>query len=68
MWRVEYTPQSGIGFLQQQLSMISKNIKRIRENRQANADSVRKQKEGVEKDIRELQKKFIVGHQRKPTT
>ena len=48
--------KSSVSFddLQQQLSMISKNIKRIRENRQANADSVRKQKEGVEKDIREL--------------
>ena len=40
--------------LQQQLSVISKNIKRIRENRQANADLIRKQKERIEKDIRNL--------------
>jgi DNA-binding beta-propeller fold protein YncE len=40
--------------LQQQLSVISKNIKRIRENRLTNADLIRKQKEGVEKDIRDL--------------
>jgi gas vesicle protein len=40
--------------LQQQLSVISKNIQRIRENRQANADLIRKQKERIEKDIRNL--------------
>ena len=40
--------------LHQQLSVISKNIKRIRENRQANADLIRKQKEKIEKDIRDL--------------
>ena len=40
--------------LQQQLSVISKNIQRIRENRQANADLIRKQKERIEKDIRDL--------------
>ena len=40
--------------LQQQLSMISKNITRIRENRQANADLIRKQKERIKKDIRDL--------------
>jgi len=40
--------------LQQQLSVISKNITRIRENRQANVDAIRKQKERIEKDIRDL--------------
>jgi len=40
--------------LQQQLTVISKNIIRIRENRQANADLIRKQKERIEKDIRDL--------------
>jgi WD40 repeat protein len=40
--------------LQQQLSIISKNIQRIRENRQASADLIRKQKERIEKDIRYL--------------
>jgi hypothetical protein len=34
--------------------VISKNITRIRENRQANADLIRKQKERIEKDIRDL--------------
>jgi hypothetical protein len=40
--------------LQQQLSVIFKNIQRIRENRQANADLFMKQKESIEKDIRDL--------------
>jgi hypothetical protein len=40
--------------LQQQLSVISKNIQRIQENRQANAVLIRKQKERIEKDIRDL--------------
>jgi hypothetical protein len=40
--------------LQQQLSVISKNIQRIRENRQANVDLVKKQKERIEKDFRDL--------------
>ena len=40
--------------LQQQLSVISKNITRIRENREANADLIRKRKERIEKDIRDL--------------
>jgi len=40
--------------LQEQLSVISKNITRIRENRQANVDVIRKQKERIEKDIRDL--------------
>jgi hypothetical protein len=40
--------------LQQQLSVISKNIQRIRENRQANADLIRKQKEKIEKNISDL--------------
>ena len=40
--------------LQQQLSVISKNITRFRENRQANTDLKRKQKERIEKDIRYL--------------
>ena len=40
--------------LQQQLTVISKNIQRIRKNRQANADLIRKQKERIEKDIRDL--------------
>ena len=40
--------------LQQQLIVISNNIKRIRENRQANADLIRQQKEKIEKDIRDL--------------
>ena len=40
--------------LQQQLSVISKNITRIRENRETNADLIRKQKERIEKDIRDL--------------
>lgn len=40
--------------LQQQLIVISKNIHRIRKNRQANADLIRKQKKRIEKDIRDL--------------
>ena len=40
--------------LQHQLLVISKNITRIRENREANADLIRKQKEKIEKDIRDL--------------
>jgi hypothetical protein len=40
--------------LQQQLSVISKNITRIRENRQPSVDAIRKQKERIEKDIRDL--------------
>ena len=40
--------------LLQQLSVISKNIKCIRENKQANVDLIRKQKERIEKDIRDL--------------
>ena len=40
--------------LQQQLSVIAKNIQRIRENRQTNVDLIRKQKERIEKDIRDL--------------
>jgi hypothetical protein len=48
--------KSSISFddLQQQLAVISKNIEHIRENRQANADLIRKQKEKIEKDIRDL--------------
>ena len=42
--------------LQLQISVISRNIKLIRENRQANADLIRKQKEKIEKDIRDLRK------------
>jgi hypothetical protein len=34
--------------------VISKNIKRIRENKQANADLIRKEKERIEKEIRDL--------------
>jgi gas vesicle protein len=40
--------------LQQQLSVISKNIKCIRKNRQDKATLVRKQKGRIEKDIRDL--------------
>jgi gas vesicle protein len=40
--------------LHQQLSVISKNIRSIRKNRQANADLIRKQKKRIEKDIRDL--------------
>ena len=44
--------------LQQQLSVISKNITRIRQNRQANVDVIRKQKERIEKDIRDLRERM----------
>ena len=40
--------------LQEQLSVISRNITRIRDNRQANADWITKQKEKIAKDIRDL--------------
>ena len=48
--------KSSVSFddLKQRLSVISKNIKRIRENRQANVDLIRKQKEKIERDIGDL--------------
>jgi gas vesicle protein len=46
--------------LQQQLSVISKNIKRVRENRQANVDLIRKQKERIEKEIRDLREAIVI--------
>jgi hypothetical protein len=42
--------------LHEQLSVISRNITRIRNNRQANADLITKQKEKIAKDIRDLRK------------
>jgi hypothetical protein len=40
--------------LQERQSVISKNFKRIRENKQDNADLIRKEKERIDKEIRDL--------------